>query len=111
MGLIKSSLQAIGGSIGTAAMGSIGGVLSDQWKEFFFITGTESSGVESTLTDEVDVSVENGNIVIKGADNAMIEVYSLNGQCVYSGIETTISIAAKGLYVVKVNGKSFKVMM
>ena len=62
-------------------------------------------------TEEVDVSVENGNIVIKGADNAMIEVYSLNGQCVYSGIETTISIAAKGLYVVKVNGKSFKVKM
>ena len=84
---------------------------ANQWKEFFFITGTESSGVESTLTDEVDVSVENGNIVIKGADNAMIEVYSLNGQCVYSGIETTISIAAKGLYVVKVNGKSFKVKM
>ena len=84
---------------------------ANQWKEFFFITGTESSGIESTLTDEVDVSVENGYIVIKGADNAMIEVYSLNGQCVYSGIETTISIAAKGLYVVKVNGKSFKVMM
>ena len=69
------------------------------------------TGVESTLVDDVNVSVENGNIVISGADNANVEVYNVNGQCVYNGIVTTISVAAKGLYIVKVNDKSFKVML
>ena len=84
---------------------------ANQWKEFFFITGTESSGVETTFTDNVNVSVENGNIVVNGADNANIEVYSVNGQCVYNGNATTISVSAKGMYIVKVNNKSFKVML
>ena len=84
---------------------------ANQWKEFFFITGTESSGVETTFTDNVNVSVENGNIVVNGADNANIEVYSVNGQCVYNGNATTISVSAKGMYIVKVNNKSFKVIL
>ena len=84
---------------------------ANQWKEFFFIIGTESSGVESTFADDVNVSVENGNIVINGADNAKVEVYSVNGHCVYSGNVTIIPITAKGLYIVKVNGKSYKVIL
>ena len=84
---------------------------ANQWKEFFFITGTESSGVESTLADDVNVYVENDNIVINGVDNAKVEVYNVNGQCVFSGNATIIPITTKGLYIVKVNGKSFKVML
>ena len=84
---------------------------ANQWKEFFFIKDLESSSVEQTLADDVNVSVENGNIVINGADNAKVEVYSVNGQCVYSGNATSIPVTAKGLYIVKVNGKSFKVML
>ena len=85
---------------------------ANQWKEFFFITGTESSGVESTLTDnDVNVVVKNGNIVVNGADNANIEVYSTNGLCVYNGTDTGIALNTKGLYIVRVNGKSFKVIL
>ena len=83
------------------------------WNYFTnIVENDEISGLENTLTDnDVNVSVENGNIVIGGTDNANIEVYSVNGQCVYSGNATSIPMTAKGLYIVKVNGKSFKVML
>ena len=82
------------------------------WSDFTNIIEDDvKTGVESTLVDNVNVSVENGNIIIGGADNANVDVYSVNGQCVYSGTATTIPISAKGLYIVKVNNKSFKVIL
>ena len=83
----------------------------DPWRNFWNIKEKEFTGVESTLADDVNVSIENGNILISGADNAYVKVYNVNGQCVYSGTATTIPVTAKGLYIVKVNGKSFKVML
>jgi hypothetical protein len=69
------------------------------------------TGVESTLADDVNVAVENGNIIVNGVDNENIEVYSMNGECVYTGTTTTIPVSSKGLYIVKVNNKSFKVIL
>ena len=82
------------------------------WWDFNNIVEKEMSGVESTLTDnDVNVVVENGNIIVNGAEGANIEVYSTNGQCVYNGTDTGIAVNTKGLYIVKVNGKSFKVIL
>ena len=82
------------------------------WKNFTNIIEDDvKTGVESTLVDDVNVSVENGNIIIGGADNTNVEVYNVNGQCIYNGNATTIPVSAKGLYIVKVNGKSFKVIL
>lgn len=70
------------------------------------------SGILSAIADkDMDVSVENGNIVVTGAVGAKVEVYNVNSQCVYSGTATTIPVNTKGLYIVKVNGKSFKVIL
>ena len=81
------------------------------WWDFNNIVEKEMSGVESTLTDnDVNVVVENGNIIVNGADTN-IEVYSTNGLCVYNGTDTGIAVSAKGLYIVRVNGKSFKVIL
>ena len=82
------------------------------WNNFTNIIEDDlKTGVESALADDGNVTAENGNIVVTGVDNTKIEVYSVNGQCVYSGNATTIPVSAKGLYIVKVNGKSFKVML
>ena len=82
------------------------------WSDFTnIIEDDEKTGVESTLVDDVNISVENGNLIVNGADNAKVEVYNMNGQCVYNGNATTIHITAKGLYIVKVNNKSYKVML
>ena len=41
----------------------------------------------------------------------MVEVYNINGQLVYTGNDTTISVANKGIYIVKVADKTFKVAL
>ena len=83
------------------------------WSYFTnIVENDEITGLENTLTDnKVNISVENGNIVINGTDNAKVEIYSANGQCVYNGTATTIPVTAKGLYIVKVGNKSYKVML
>ena len=83
---------------------------ADQWKEFFFIS---ESGIEDIVADgdEISVIVQDGEIVVNGIENAMVEVYYINGQLVYSGNDTTIAVADKGIYIVKVTGKTFKVAL
>ena len=85
---------------------------AEGWNYFTNIVEDDlKTGVESILADDASISVENGNIIVNGVDNAKVEVYSTNGQCVYNGTSTTIPVSAKGIYIVKVNGKSFKVIL
>lgn len=82
------------------------------WMNFTNIVEDDvKTSVESTLADDINISVEYGNIVINGADNAKVEVYNVNGQCVYSGNATTIPVTAKGLYIVKVGDTTQKVVL
>ena len=82
---------------------------ADQWKEFFFIS--EDAGVEDVLIDNVvvKIAVENGNISINGIENPQIEIYNLNGKCIYSGNDTTIPVSGTSVYILKINGKSYKI--
>ena len=87
---------------------------ADQWKEFFFITGEDydkPGSVEDAVSENGGVSVATYRdcIEIIGADNAVITVYNTNGQIVYSGTETTVGGLARGVYIVQVGGKTFKV--
>lgn len=84
---------------------------ADTWRDFWNILGKDYSNIEEPIADDVNISAEDGNIVINGVENEKVEVYSVNGQCVYSGRATNIPVTAKGLYIVKVNDKPFKVMM
>lgn len=82
------------------------------WSNFTNIVEKDMSGVESTLADNsINISVENSNIIVNGTDNAKVEVYNVNGQCVYNGTSTTIPVGAKGLYIVKVNNTTHKVIL
>ena len=89
---------------------------ADQWKEFIFITGVDydnPGSVEDIVSENggVHVAANNGSIEITGADNAVKTVYNINGQLVYSGTDTTISVPAKGIYIVRVKGQTFKVAL
>ena len=84
---------------------------SDVWKEFRKIKAIENGNVSDMEDDAVSVSAQYGNIVVSGTDNAVIEVYNLSGQLVYSGTDTVINVPSKGIYIVRVSGQTYKVIL
>lgn len=82
-----------------------------EWEKFVNIEETELGGVEGVASDAVSVTANGGSIEIGGADNARVEVYNLSGQFVYSGTETTVGGLARGIYIVRVAGQTFKVAL
>ncbi len=65
-------------------------------------------------TDEV--YVDGNQIVLRNLYNAPVSVYHLNGRCIYDskGRSSNLSafpVSQKGIYIVKVNNKSYKVMV
>ena len=89
---------------------------ADQWKDFVFITGVDydnPGSVEDAVSenDGVHVVANNDSIEVTGADNAVKTVYNINGQVIYSGTDTTISVPENGIYIVRVAGQTFKVAL
>lgn len=81
------------------------------WRKFANIVETDFGGVDEVASDDVSVTVNGGSIEIAGEGNALVEVYNLSGQLVYSGMETTIGGIARGIYIVRVAGQTFKVAL
>ena len=84
---------------------------SDVWKEFRKIKAIKYGNVRDVADDAVSVSAKEGNIVVSGTGNAVIEVYNLSGQLVYSGTDNVINLPSKGIYIVRVSGQTFKVIL
>ena len=84
---------------------------ADGWKEFMNIKEVDFGGVDGVEEDAVSVSAKEGSIVVSGTDNAAIEVYNLSGQLVYSGTDNVINVPSKGIYIVRVSGQTFKVIL
>ena len=70
------------------------------------------SAVERVSAETAVVSAKNGRIVVDGFDgNGVVEVYGVSGQLVYSGTDTSICVPARGIYIVRVAGQTFKVAL
>ena len=78
--------------------------IADGWRDFWNI-----GGVNSVKDDAVSVISKDGCIVVSGTDNAVVEVYNLSGQLVYSGTDNVINVPSKGIYVVRISGKIYKI--
>lgn len=64
------------------------------------------------IEEHLSVIVNNGTIIVNGSDeDVCVEVYGMNGQCLYRGNDTIIPIESKGLFLVKINGSMFKVSL
>ncbi len=85
--------------------------VANGWKDFFNIN--EYSGLTDVIVaEEVRVLSQAGEILVLGVENGTeIEIYDINGICVYRGCETVISVNGTGIYVVVVNGKAHKVLI
>lgn len=68
------------------------------------------SGVEDVASEEAVIHVVDGSIVIDGvADDVPVEVYDMTGKAVYSGAAAEIPAMPRGIYIVRIGGKSVKV--
>lgn len=69
-------------------------------------------GVEEQAEDNVAVAVQNGYIVLNGVDEkAAVAVYGINGMMMFDGVAAELGYVAfeKGIYVLQVAGKTYKV--
>lgn len=83
----------------------------DVWKKFWDIREMES-GIDAVSKDTVRVFAHDGLIEVLGENGGShVAVYDIGGRLVYSGNDSKISIAAKGVYIVKVGSKSTKVFL
>lgn len=83
------------------------------WGRFLNLFEMQNSGVEEISSDnDLSVSVQQGNIIINGniGDNH-VKVISINGQTMYHGCNSIIMVHQKGIYIVSVSGKTFKVVI
>ena len=56
------------------------------------------------------VAVDGNQIILQTAEaDAQIEIYNLSGTCIYRGADKVISISERGVYIVRVDGQTFKV--
>lgn len=85
---------------------------ADCWINFDNIVETDFGGVDDVAADGVSVTVSGGNIIVGGAgDGAAVDVYNIAGQRVYSGFGTTVGGLERGIYIVRVAGRTFKVAL
>lgn len=85
---------------------------ADCWINFDNIVETDFGGVDDVAADGVSVTVSGGNIIVGGAgDGAAVDVYNIAGQRVYSGFGSTVGGLERGIYIVSVDGRTFKIAL
>ena len=68
-------------------------------------TTLNNNGIEDVGEEEYAVSSQDGRLTVSGAEGNMVNVYSLDGRCIYSASAkgtTVIDIPASGTYLVKI---------
>lgn len=56
------------------------------------------------------VAVDGNQIIVQTAEaDAQIEIYNLSGACIYRGKDKVISVAERGIYIVKVGVETYKI--
>lgn len=82
---------------------------ADGWKNFWNIQEVDFASVGNIETNKTKVFGDSGKIIVTGVDNTKVEIFNTSGQLIYSGSDTTINVPTKGIYIVRVGGKTFKV--
>ena len=70
------------------------------------------SAVEHVSAETAVVAAKNGRIVVSGGSAGEEKsVYGADGRLIYSGTDTSICVPARGIYIVRVAGQTFKVAL
>ena len=84
------------------------------WKKFSNIIEKDFEFVEDVSADgrDIRVAVRDGQVEVSGADaSEEVKVYGMGGMEIYRGTDSTIALPTKGVYIVKVAGRTFKVAL
>ena len=68
-------------------------------------TTLNNNGIEDVGEEEYAISSQDGRLTVSGAEGSMVNVYSLDGRCIYSASAkgtTVIDIPASGTYLLKI---------
>ena len=86
---------------------------AEGWKNFWNIEECDFSGVEAIEEDNaVSCVANNGGIRIENKDeNSIVRVYNIQGSMLAETSESVVNNLPKGLYIVTVENKSFKVSL
>ena len=77
----------------------------EYWREFIQEAPTN---VENTI-EGIEIYTQNGTLHLEGL-TADYQIYNMSGLMVYSGNATTINLA-KGIYIIRINDKSQKIVL
>jgi len=83
------------------------------WRNFRHVEEKDFGGVDDVTADGsgICVNVRDGQVEVSGTDaSEEIRVYDMSGIEIYRGTDRTIALPTKGVYIVKVAGRSFKVL-
>ena len=84
------------------------------WRNFRHVEEKDFGGVDDVTADEdgICVNVRDGQVEVSGADTSEeVRVYDMAGMEIYRGTDRTITLPTKGVYIVKVAGRTFKVAL
>ena len=77
------------------------------WKKFLNVNATGApTAISDVVADAPKIAVNNGNITVEG--DRTIMVYSMSGALVGEGHDVPVT---PGLYIVKVDGRSYKIQV
>lgn len=85
--------------------------MAECWTNFRNKEEFQSGAVGEIGDDALNVYFEGSELIVEGAgDGAVVDVYNIAGQRVYSGTVKSVALG-KGLYIVRVAGRTFKVAL
>lgn len=68
-------------------------------------------GIDVIGAGDINLYKEGNDLVVSSSDTDIIEVSNASGGIVYRGLSGRIPLSAKGLYLVRVGNRSFKILM
>lgn len=82
---------------------------AEGWKLFKHIVQASDAAVEGIAADTVSVNVAGGVLTVSGTRGENVAVYTVGGVAVYNGAEGSVTLPGKGIYVVRVGNRQYKV--
>lgn len=79
------------------------------WKTFKIKEQTTS--IEDKLAENLKVRAIAGSILVEGITENDVEVFSISGELVYKGTDSTIAVNQPGIYLVRVGNEAKKIIV